>query len=121
MVFGIGADIVAVERFKKLKDKEEFLAQFLLPEELSQAPKTNRDHFYASRFAVKEAVLKALGCGLSRGSYWRDIRVSKDLEVSLSGPLLELLPAGCAHAIHASASGTGDFAMASVIIENTNI
>jgi holo-[acyl-carrier protein] synthase len=117
MVFGVGADIVAVERFKKLKDKEEFLAQVFSEEELSRAPKANRDLFYASLFAVKEAVLKALGCGLSRGSFWRDIRVSKDLQVSLSGPLLELLPAGCGHAIHASVSGTGDFAVASVIIE----
>jgi holo-[acyl-carrier protein] synthase len=121
MVFGIGADIVAVERFKKLKDKEEFLAQFLLPEELSQAPKTNRDRFYASRFAVKEAVLKALGCGLSRGSFWHDIRVSKNLKVSLTGPLSELLPTGCGNVIHASVSATGDFAAASVIIENINI
>ena len=118
MVFGIGADIVAVERFKKLKDKEEFLAQFLLPEELDRAPKVNRDFFYASLFAVKESVLKALGCGLSRGSFWHDIRVSKDLKISLSGPLFKLLPAGCDHAIHASVSGNGDFAAAWVIIEN---
>jgi len=117
MVFGIGADIVAVERLNKLKDKEEFLDQVFSPEELSRAPKANRDRFYASLFAVKESVLKALGCGLSRGSFWHDIRVSKDLKVSLSGPLSELLPAGCDHAIHASVSEAGEFAVAYVIIE----
>ncbi|HAD82916.1 MAG: holo-[acyl-carrier-protein] synthase [Candidatus Edwardsbacteria bacterium RIFOXYD12_FULL_50_11] len=120
MIFGIGADIVAVERFKKLKDKEEFLAQFLSSDELSHAPKINRDLFYASLFAVKESVLKALGCGLSRGSYWHDIRVTKDIRVSFSGRLLEMLPAGGGHSIHASVSEAGEFAVAYVIIENIN-
>ncbi|MDP2806854.1 MAG: holo-ACP synthase [bacterium] len=120
MVLGIGADIVAVDRFKKLKDKEGFLSQAFSSEELARAPRVNRDRFYASLFAVKEAVLKALGCGLSRGSFWHDISVSKDLRVSLSGPLFKLLPAGCNHAIHASVSVTEDFAVACVIIENIN-
>jgi len=120
MVLGIGADIVAVERFKKLKDKEGFLAQFLSSEELSHAPKGSRDLYYASRFAVKEAALKALGCGLSRGSFWHDIQVSKDIRVSLSGRLLKFLPAGGGHFIHASVSEAGEFAVAYVIIENIN-
>jgi holo-[acyl-carrier protein] synthase len=117
MVIGIGADIVAVERFRKLKDREEFLAQVFSPEELSRAPKANRDRFYASLFAVKESVLKALGCGLSRGSFWHDIQISKDIRVILSGRLLKFLPAGGGHAIHASVSEAGEFAVAYVIIE----
>ncbi|MDQ7798350.1 MAG: holo-ACP synthase [Candidatus Edwardsbacteria bacterium] len=120
MVLGIGADIVAVERFKKLKDKEEFLAQFLSSDELSRAPKMNRDLFYASLFAVKESTLKALGCGLSRGSYWHDIRVTEDIRVSLSGRLLEFLPDVGGHSIHVSVSETGEYAVAYVIIENIN-
>lgn len=119
MVIGIGADIVAVERFKKLKDKQEFLAQFLSAEELSHAPQVKTDLFYASLFAVKESVLKALGYGLSRGSFWHDIRVSKDIRVSLSGRLSEMLPAG-GYAIHASMSESDGYAVAYVVIENIN-
>ena len=94
MVIGIGADIVAVDRFRTLKDKEEFLAQVFSPEELSRAPKVNRDRFYASLFAVKESVLKALGCGLSRGSFWHDIRISKDMRAVIAGPPDEIYPGG---------------------------
>ncbi|MDO9026814.1 MAG: holo-ACP synthase [bacterium] len=118
MVLGIGADIVAVDRFRTLKDKEEFLAQVFSPEELSRAPKANRDRFYASLFAVKESVLKALGCGLSRGSFWRHIQVSKDNRVSLSGPLREMLSDGYSCSVLVSASGTREYATAYVIIED---
>lgn len=117
MILGIGVDIVAVERFKKLKDKQEFLAQVFSPNELIRAPKMNRDMFYASMFAVKESVLKALGCGLSRGSFWHHINVSRDNNVSLSGPLLEMLPGGSTPGIRVSISGAVEFAIAYVIIE----
>jgi holo-[acyl-carrier protein] synthase len=117
MVLGIGTDIVAVERVKKLRDKQEFLAQVFSPEELFRAPKTNKDIFYASMFAVKESVLKALGCGLSQGSFWHHINVSRDNNVSLSGPLLKMLPKGSNPGIRVSFSGAGEFAIAYVIIE----
>ncbi|MBI4727040.1 holo-ACP synthase [candidate division TA06 bacterium] len=119
MVLGIGADIVASDRFKKLKDKEGFLSQVFSPEELSRAPKANRDRFYASLFAIKESVLKALGCGLSRGALWHDIQISKNNRVSLSGWLLEMLPDGDLCSVHVSASGTREYAIAYVIIETT--
>lgn len=117
MVIGIGADIVAVDRFRTLKDKEEFLAQVFLPEELSRAPKANRDRFYASLFAVKESVLKALGCGLSRGSFWHDIRISKDMRAVITGPLMRFVPDGSNPDIMVSHSSTREYATAYVIIE----
>ena len=118
MVLGIGADIVAVERFRRLKDKEEFLAQVFSPEELSRAPKANRDRFYASLFAVKESVLKALGCGLSRGSFWQNIEISENMQTTISGPLLKFVPEGSDLVIHVSHSSTREYATAYVIIEN---
>jgi holo-[acyl-carrier protein] synthase len=117
MVLGIGADIVAVERFKKLKDKEEFLAQVFSPEELSRAPRANRDRFYASLFAVKESVLKALGCGLSQGSFWHDIRVSRDMRAVITGRLMKFIPEGSNPEIMVSHSSTREYATAYVIIE----
>ncbi len=117
MILGIGTDIVAVERFKKLKDKQEFLAQVFLTDELARAPRINGDMFYASMFAAKESVLKALGCGLSQGSFWHHIRILKDNQISLSGPLLEMIPQGSTPSIRVSLSGAGEFAIAYVIIE----
>ncbi len=118
MVIGIGTDIVAVDRFKTLKDKEEFLAQVFSPEELSRAPKVNRDRFYASLFAVKESVLKALGCGLSQGSFWHDIRISKDMQAAVTGRLMRFVPEGSNPKIRVSHSSTREYATAYVIIED---
>ena len=118
MVLGIGADIVAVDRFSKLKDKEEFLAQVFSPEELSRAPKANRDRFYASLFAVKESVLKALGCGLSQGSFWHDIEISDNMKVTISSRLSKFVPDGSIPDIMVSHSSTREYATAYVIIED---
>lgn len=118
MITGIGADIVAVERFTKLKDKEEFLSQVFSPEELCHAPKANPDRFYATLFAVKESVLKALGCGLSQGSFWQDIQISDDMTISISSRLSKFVPEGSDPDIHASHSATREYATAYVIIEN---
>jgi holo-[acyl-carrier protein] synthase len=120
MVFGIGTDIVAVERFKKLKNKDEFLAEFLSSDELSRAPKAQPDLFFATLFAAKESVLKALGCGLSQGSYWQHVKISRDHRVSLSGPLLELLPRGSTPGISLSVSKSGEYAIAYAIVEIDN-
>ena len=117
MVLGIGADIVAVERFGKLKDKEGFLAQVFSSEELSRAPQADRDRFYASLFAVKESVLKALGCGLSQGSFWHDIRISKDMRAVITGRLMRFVPEGSNPDIMVSHSSTREYATACVIIE----
>jgi holo-[acyl-carrier protein] synthase len=117
MVLGIGTDIVAVERFRKLKNKDEFLAQFLSPEELSRGPKSDQDLFYAQQFAAKESILKALGCGLSQGSFWHHIKISRDHRVGLSGPLLELIPGGSTSGISVSTSKAGEYAIAYAIIE----
>jgi len=117
MILGIGADIVAVERFEKLKDKNEFLAQFLSSEELSRSPRSGRDRFYASLFAIKESVLKALGCGLSQGSLWHHIKISQDNQINLSGPLLEMIPKNSRPSIRVSISKAGEYAIAYAIIE----
>lgn len=118
MVLGIGADIVAVKRFRDLKDKEGFLAQVFSPQELSFAPRADRDRFYASLFAAKESVLKALGCGLSRGSFWHDIRISRDMRATITGRLMEFVPEGSDPDILVGHSSTREYATAYAIIED---
>src|SRR4051812_39006122 len=58
---GIGTDIVSIERFRTLPHRERAARFFLREEELANAY-SSRDvaQFLASRFAAKEAVIKAL-------------------------------------------------------------
>lgn len=63
MIEGIGVDIVAVERIKKIYEKfgEKFLNRVFTSEEISYSfSHSNPFPHLAARFAVKEAVIKAL-------------------------------------------------------------
>ncbi|SFU97423.1 holo-ACP synthase [Alicyclobacillus macrosporangiidus] len=68
---GIGSDVVEIRRVEQAlaRHGERFLARVLNPEELREAevlPAARRVEFVAGRFAAKEAVAKALGCGIGR-------------------------------------------------------
>ena len=58
---GIGIDIVEISRFKKIKNLNRFLEFVLSSEEIRQFKKRKDKHaFISSRFAAKEAVIKAM-------------------------------------------------------------
>ena len=66
MILGVGTDIVKVSRIQSSLDRygERFARRILTAAELSAFLAENRQaHFLAKRFAAKEAVVKALGCG----------------------------------------------------------
>lgn len=76
MVRGIGIDIVDNRRFSS--STEGFLKSIFTPLEMEEASRrVDREEFYASRFALKEAFVKALGTGF-RGFGPRDIEVFED-------------------------------------------
>lgn len=88
MIKGIGIDIITIKRFNAVKDKERFLNQFLNDEEILEANKSdNKNRYWAALFTMKEAIFKAFKIGLHFGSHWRDISITKDLKVNLSGYL----------------------------------
>ncbi|GGM03081.1 holo-ACP synthase [Nakamurella endophytica] len=74
-VVGVGIDVVAVERFaESLRRTPSLAARLFRPDELvtpSGAPRGSAS--LAARFAVKEAVAKALG--VPRGMDWHDCSV----------------------------------------------
>jgi holo-[acyl-carrier protein] synthase len=75
MIFGIGTDMVEVSRVARLWERygEHFAQRILMPEELTLFRQTrNPVRFLAMRFAVKEAVVKALGTGFRHGMWVRD-------------------------------------------------
>jgi holo-[acyl-carrier protein] synthase len=75
MIFGIGTDILHVERIQKVYDRhgERFVNHLLMPAELSLLESKPRIvRFLAMRFAAKEAIVKALGTGFANGMWLRD-------------------------------------------------
>lgn len=95
MIIGIGTDIIEIERIKLAIQAGEgrFSARVFTIGEIAYCQgKKNPYPSFAARFAAKEAVLKALGCGFS-GVRWQDIEVVKQdgaPGIELRGRALEL-------------------------------
>ena len=73
MILGHGIDIVNVDRIEKsfLRFSSKFVAKVLSSSEMedfSKCKDADKTTFLAKHFAVKEAVSKAIGCGLINGS-----------------------------------------------------
>src|SRR6185295_10657695 len=87
--------------------------------------KSDRAASYAKRFAAKEACAKALGTGMRRGVFWRDMGVvnlsSGQPTVALTNGALARLeaitPPGRRPVIHLSLSDDHPYAQAFVVIE----
>jgi len=81
MIFGVGTDILQVERVAAAHERfgERFVRHLLMPEELADFARTrNPVRFLSMRFAAKEAVVKALGTGFANGMWLRDSGVRPD-------------------------------------------
>src|SRR5438094_10606420 len=80
-IVGIGTDIVECVRIGRMIEKhgELFLERVFTARELRycQTRKHATEHF-AGRWAAKEAVLKCLGTGWSRGVAWTDVEIRND-------------------------------------------
>jgi holo-[acyl-carrier protein] synthase len=75
MIFGIGTDVVQLERVRLVHEKfgERFVERLLLPAELDAFRRYKRPvRFLAMRFAAKEAIVKAMGTGFAHGMWIRD-------------------------------------------------
>jgi holo-[acyl-carrier protein] synthase len=74
----IGTDIVQIDRFKQSLDRfgNKFLDRFLNASEISLS---NKVESYAGYWAAKEAISKALGCGIGKELSFKDITISKTL------------------------------------------
>jgi holo-[acyl-carrier protein] synthase len=78
VIVGMGVDIAEVERIRGVIERqgERFLRRVYTANEIAYCEQfRNKFERYAGRFAVKEAAMKALGTGWSRGVRWVDIEV----------------------------------------------
>lgn len=81
MIFGIGVDLCDTSRLKKLYQKygDKFAHRILTDNEFSQFKKRAiPEQFLATRFAAKEAAVKALGTGFSNGIGFHSIEITNN-------------------------------------------
>jgi holo-[acyl-carrier protein] synthase len=82
VTLAIGVDVVDLERFESVVDRRpRFVERVFTADERAYCDRAKavslRCQRYAVRFAAKEAVMKALGCGL--GAYaFHDVAVDRD-------------------------------------------
>lgn len=121
-ILGHGVDIVSVPRIAGMVQRhgEQFLNRVFCAGELEYARGRPREHEHlAGRFAVKEAVLKALGTGWRSGIAWTDVEVVLDPagapRVKLAGEAQRLAAHAGIDAWSISISHTPEYAIASAI------
>ncbi|MCJ7623076.1 MAG: holo-ACP synthase [Anaerolineaceae bacterium] len=118
MMLRNGVDLVEVHRLAELKPgiRERFLKRVFTPLELLEADDSNQR--LAGRFAVKEAVAKALGCGIGPIS-WQDIEVQNgptgEPVLNLQGNARTLASSQGLEIWSISISHTKDYAVAMVV------
>jgi|TARA_B100000925_G_scaffold210943_1_gene160778 holo-[acyl-carrier protein] synthase len=81
MIFGIGTDIVEVERIKNLSSISKFAKKILSQKELNTFNSLNKDqkvYFLSKQFAAKEAISKALGTGIGHEASLNNIEILRD-------------------------------------------
>ena len=75
-IFGIGTDIVSIDRIKNSLKNKNFINRVFNNKEILKCKKINNSkNCYAKRFAAKEAFSKALGTGIAKGINFNEIIV----------------------------------------------
>jgi holo-[acyl-carrier protein] synthase len=125
MIVGTGIDISEVPRIAESIQRfgDRFLRRIFTEGEIKYCEsKANRIERYAARFAAKEAAMKALGTGWSRGVRWRDIEVSRQPgsrpTIKFHGKAAEFAAKLKATNVALSLSHTPQQAIAQVILES---
>jgi holo-[acyl-carrier protein] synthase len=128
MILGLGSDLSDIRRIQDSLDRfgDRFKQRVFTELERTRSDrKADAAASYAKRFAAKEACAKALGTGMRRGVFWRDMGVvnmrSGQPTMQLTGGALarlqEMTPPGMRAVIHLSLTDDHPYAQAFVIIE----
>jgi len=132
MIYGVGTDVVEIERIRAVLAKygERFARKILCEPEMRRFENHRlKANYLAKRFAAKEAFSKAVGTGFKRGVFMKDIGVvnapSGAPTLHLTGGararLDALTPAGHAMAVHLTMTDDHPWAQAFVILELTKM
>lgn len=122
-ILGTGIDLVENARIAASIEKfgDAFLHRIFTVGEIAYcAPMRNPIPHYAARFAAKEAVSKAFGCGIGAELGWLDMEVIREATgaptLLLHGAGRELAAQRCVNRIFLSLSHTENYAVASVTL-----
>ena len=128
MIIGLGSDLIDIRRVERTIERygDRFINRIFTEVERQKSDRRKeRAASYAKRFAAKEACSKALGTGMRRGVFWRDMGVvnlpsgkpTMELTNGASARLAVIMPAGLESAIHLTITDDWPLAQAFVIIE----
>lgn len=128
MIIGLGSDLIDIRRVEKTIERfgDRFTQRcFTDVEQKKSDRRQNRAASYAKRFAAKEACSKALGTGIARGVFWRDMGVvnlpggkpTMALTGGAAKHLAAMIPEGHDARIHVTITDDYPLAQAFVIIE----
>jgi holo-[acyl-carrier protein] synthase len=76
VIFGIGTDVLRLDRVERIWERygEHFARRLLLDEEAALFANAKQPvRFLGMRFAAKEAIVKAMGTGFANGIWVRDV------------------------------------------------
>jgi len=123
MIIGVGVDIIDISRVRSVLDRHRvrFMKRVFTLAEIEYCSKqSDPSPCLAARFAAKEAALKALGCGLSKGIRFKDVEVDRSFlppGIRLYGNAKEIASLKGVSDIHLSLSHERDHAIAIVVME----
>ena len=124
MIKGLGIDIVETSRIRQVIERhgEQFLNRVFTPAEQAVGKvRASAQHFYAGRWAAKEAAAKALGCGIGSECSFNEIEVVDSAigvpSLVFSGNAARTAAALGARTVKVSITHEREYAAAVVIIE----
>ena len=128
MIVGIGSDLTDIRRIAETLERfgDRFKNRIFTETERTRSErKPDAASSYAKRFAAKEACAKALGTGMRRGVFWRDMggvnarsgQPTMTLTGGAAARLAEMVGPGFEPRIHLSLTDDHPYAQAFVIIE----
>ena len=125
MILGIGADLVEITRIESSlrRNGDRLAKRILTPEELQRYFKhVKKAHYLATRFAAKEATVKALGTGFADSITWKQVNIANNEKgmpvLTLTGKARERADALGVSRLHISISDEKHYAVAFVILES---
>jgi holo-[acyl-carrier protein] synthase len=125
LIIGLGLDIAEIDRIAAAIERHgaPILERLYTPREVAYCEsRKNKFERYAARFAAKEAAMKALGTGWTRGVRWRDIEVANAQggkpSLHLEGVARQIADRLGVKNISLSITHSGNLALAEVIFES---
>ena len=124
MIFGIGTDIVDINRIKSMDSLSTFANKILSENEIkvfSDLEEKKQATYLSKQFAGKEAISKAIGTGISGDIKFKEIEILRDeIGRPIFNPvenLKEILANLGITKTHVSLSDEKDYAIAFAILE----